>query len=175
MFSSGAEWQVVLRLGGVCPSPTALSRPLHCSPPVAHKGSLVQEHGCRSSGSPCGPTGSFCELQPLRRYFLCLMPTVATSLTVDSSRVIASFGRQTLRSRGLSVSLLGVFSQIFPRGSFSFYIFSSCLYISLFCSPATTQGASGASRLRASQLPPDTYPHPHICCFLSTYYAPGTV
>ena len=136
------------------PLPHCTFPPPSTAPPVAHKGSLVQEHGCRRSGSPCRPTGSFCELQPLRRYFLCLMPTVATSLTVDSSRVIASFGRQTLTSRGLSVSLLGVFSQIFPRGSFSFYIFSSCLYIGLFCSPATIQGASGASRLRASLTAP---------------------
>ena len=54
----------------------------------------------------------------------------------------------------LSLSLLGVFSQMFPRGSFSFYIFSSCLYISLLCSPATAQGASGASRLHASLTAP---------------------
>lgn len=32
-----------------------------------------------------------------------------------------------------------------------------------------------AACMHLSQLPPDAYPHPHICCFLSTYYAPGTI
>ena len=134
---------MVLCLGGVCPLPhCTFTLFLRCSPPVAHKG--------RSSDSPWGPTESVCELQPLKRYFLCLMPTVATSPALDSSRAVASFGRQTLTSRGVSLSLLGVFSQMFPGGSFSFCIFSSCLYISLFCSPATAQGASGASRISLS-------------------------